>query len=113
MTKHPKAGHPVKIANGPLKGKYFIVTDWFVRQFQGKPIAKLAKTHSHLVTAMTNRGFPLDQDVVFGRLHPKMEWTCVHDKELLVDMHIVEDVELPPNVESIAPKKKKKKDKSE
>ena len=112
MAKHPKAGQPVKIANGPLKGRYFVVQDFFVNQYQGRSIEKIAQSQGHHLVPMKRRGYPIDSDVVWGRLYPEMNWCCVHDKELLVDMQVVEGggekVELPPNVEAMSKKRKPK-----
>jgi hypothetical protein len=112
MEKHPKAGQPVKIANGPLAGKYYVVHDWYVNQFQGKSMVKLATTRPEL-QSVKKRKYPLDERVVWGRIYPEMAWTAVHDDELVVKMNVVEDakgetVELPPNVEPMLPKGKGK-----
>ncbi len=106
MAKHPKAGLPVKVANGPFKGRYFVVVDYFQNQFQGKDMKKLAVAQAPMLAGVKSRGYPVDGEVVFGRLYPTMEFICLHDKELIVDMKVVdtggaEEVELPPNVESI------------
>lgn len=101
MVRHPKAGQPVKIANGPLRGQYFIVSDYFVNQYQGKDIARLRKTQAKLLDPVAKRGYPIDDQVVFGKLYPKMNFICVHEKELLVDMKVIEGGELPPNVTEI------------
>ncbi len=111
MRNHPQRGKPCKITNGPLKGKYFIVIDFLEAQFQGKSIEKIKKTQGHLLQSMINRGFPVDTDVVFGKLYPEMNFAVVHDKELHADLRSVETgegpVELPPNVEPITKKKAK------
>lgn len=112
MEKHQKAGMPVKIANGKLAGKYFVVTDYLVNNFQGKDIAKIAASHPHLVVALKNRGYPVDERIVIGKMYPEMSVQCVHDDELLVQMSVVEGggekVELPPNVEAMSKKRKPK-----
>jgi hypothetical protein len=117
MRKHPKAGCPVKIANGPLKGQYFMVGDFLESQFQGKSIAGIIADHEHLVQAARQRGFPLDSDLVIGKLYPAMNVIVVHDKELQVEMTVHEGggetVELPPNVEPMSKKRKPKTVKSE
>ncbi len=83
MTKHPSAGKPIKITSGPLKDKYFVVIDFLVNQFQGKDIKKIGKAHPDLVRALHSRKL-FDERAVFGRLYPTMEYTCVHDSELLI-----------------------------
>lgn len=112
IEKHEKAGLPVKVANGPFKGRYFVVVDYFVRQYQGKDIGKLRKSQKTLLDPVESRGFKVDEEVVFGRLYPSMEFICLHDKELRTDIKVVEGVEtqieeaeLPPNVESLEKKK--------
>lgn len=112
MAKHPKAGHPVKIANGPLKGRYFVVTDYFINQYQGKAMEKLAQIHGKHLERVHRAGYPVDHEVVWGRLYPEMDWTCVHDKELQIDMQVIEGegvkTELPPNVEAMSSRRKPK-----
>ena len=113
MKKHPKAGQPVKIANGPLAGKYFVVTDWLSNQYQGKSMEGILKNHGAHAVAVKRRGFPLDDGLVWGRLYPEMNWCLVHEKEILVNMKTVETedggkVELPPNVEPMLSKGKGK-----
>lgn len=105
MRHHEKRGKAVKIANGPWKGKYFVIADYYTTQYQGKSIEKLAKVRGAELTPVLNRGFPIDDDVVWGRLYPAMNWCCVHDKELQVDMKMVDSEELPPNVEQIKKRK--------
>lgn len=84
MKKHKMAGLPVKIENGPLKGKYFQVIDYFQNQYQGKSMDKLAKTKHTLLDPVRQRGKPLDEGVVFGMLLPTRAFTCVHDTELQI-----------------------------
>lgn len=114
MEKHPKAGQPVKIANGPLAGKYYVVHDWLVNQFQGKTIEGIIanKAMAHHLEKVTARKYPLDANLVWGRLYPTMDWTVTHDDELRVAMQVIEGngekVELPPNVESMSKKRKPK-----
>lgn len=113
MTKHPKAGLPVKIANGPLKGKYFVVHDWYQNQYQGKDIKKVIERHFNEVKEVKRRGFPLDDKLVWGKIYPSMAWCCVHDDELLVQMTEVKNedgttTELPPNVAPMLSKGKGK-----
>jgi hypothetical protein len=108
MRNHPKAGQPVKIANGPLKGQYYLVTGYLTDQFQGKSMAGIIADHEHLVQSVKARGFPLDDDLVIGKLYPAMDVKVLHDKELQVEMHSVEGgSDLPPNVESMTNKRKK------
>lgn len=114
MTKHPKAGQPVKVANGPYRGRYFIVSDFLINQYQGKKIENLAKgmMRSHCEAAKS-RGVPIDDGLVWGRLYPEMNYVLLHDaKELQVDMKLIEGghekVELPPNVEPMSKKRKPK-----
>lgn len=117
MAKHPSAGKAVKIANGPLKGQYFVVTDYLVNTYQGKKIENIVKAHYDHVRNVKRRGYPLDEEIVCGKLYPQMEYFCVHDKELQVDMKVVEvdkvALELPQNVESLATKRTKKKEKKD
>lgn len=112
MNKHPKAGQPVKIANGPWAGKYYVVHDWYVNQYQGKKIENLKETRGAELLPVTKRGYPIDSKLVWGRLHPTMEWKVVHDDELVVKMNVIqgdnEKVELPPNVEPMSKKRKPK-----
>lgn len=84
MEKHPFAGKPVVITNGPHKGKYFMVIDFIQNQFQGKSIEKIAKSHGKLVRPVVQRMGGLDDKIVFGKLHPTMEFCCMHDTELQV-----------------------------
>jgi hypothetical protein len=112
MNAHPKKGLPVKITAGPLIGQYFVITDYVVNQFQGKDIKKIAERYTNIgFGAMEQRGYPIDEQVVFGRLYPSMQPMVVHDSELKVDMKVVqdeegEDVELPINVTPIGTGKK-------
>lgn len=116
--KHPQAGHPVKIAKGPLKDKYYVVHDWLVNQFQGKTIESMRANSSiaRYMEPVARRKFPVDEKLVWGRLYPTMEWCCVHDDELRTDaqpeMQVIEGggekVELPPNVEPLSKKRKPK-----
>lgn len=118
MQKHPQAGHPVKIAKGPWKDKYFVVHDWLICQYQGKTIASMRENSSiaKYMAPVEKRKFPIDEKLVWGRLYPTMEWCCVHDDELRMDtqpdMQVIEGggekVELPPNVEPLSKKRKPK-----
>lgn len=67
-----------------------MVVDFLKNQFQGKDIANIAKAHPELVGALISRGLPLDDDIVFGKLYPELNFACVHDTEL--------HMELPDNV---------------
>lgn len=86
MKKHPKAKQPVRIANGPNKGSYFVVEDYVVNQFQGKDIKRIQKSHRALIDPVELRGYPVDNEIVFGTLYPDMTKCCVHDKELQVNV---------------------------
>lgn len=105
MKQHPMAGKPMKITTGSMKGTYFIVIDWLVRQFQGKQIEKIHKAHADLTKPVLRRGYELDDQYVFGRVYPEMRFACVHDSEL----HSAESAELTgPNVVSLAAKRQEK-----
>lgn len=108
QRRHPKAGQPVTIKQGPLKGRTFHVIDYLTTQYQGKDIKKIKA--DHLTTAMVNRGMPLDDDTVFGKFHPGMEHACVHDSELkLAVVDGVVEKEEKKGVVSIDKNKTKKK----
>jgi hypothetical protein len=79
MRKHPKANQPVTIKNGDLKGRTFIVIDFVTSMHQGKRIEKIKIPQ---LARIRNSKLPLDQDVVFGKLYPSMEFICLHDSEL-------------------------------
>src|SRR5687768_17467046 len=106
---HPKKGQKLTIKNGPLKGKYFEVINYLTTQHQGKDIKKIKA--AHLTTAMVNRGHPLDEHTVFGLFWPEIQYGCVHDSELKVQLESVKptnsksedtsEQEEPTNVESI------------
>jgi hypothetical protein len=60
-----------------------------------------------------NRGFPLDEDYVFGQFLPMMNFGCVHDSEIKVKLEVAGSeakAVLPPNVEPLTKNKRKKKD---
>lgn len=84
MEKHKMAGLPVKITSGPFKDKYFIVIDFIVNQYQGKTIEKIYKSHPAIIDPVKKRMGRLDDQIVFGKLHPSMEFCCMHDSELQV-----------------------------
>jgi hypothetical protein len=108
MKKHPQAGQAIKVTEGPFKGRYLKVVDFFQNQYQGKSMEKLAKTQAALLNPVKKRGFELDNKVVLGQLYPNMEFVCVHDKELQLSEPAKEE-DLPPNVTPINKKKGKKK----
>ena len=106
MEKHKMAGLPVKITNGPFKDKYFIVIDYMVNQYQGKSIEKIYKSHPLLIKPVKQRMGKLDDQIVFGKLHPGMEFCCMHDTELQVmeGLRITKDIDkldVPDNVVDI------------
>lgn len=108
QRRHPKAGQPVTIKQGPLKGRTFHVIDYLTTQYQGKDIKRIKA--DHLTTAMVNRGYPLNDDTVFGKWHPSMEHACVHDDELkLAVVNGVVEKEEKKGVVSIDKNKSKKK----
>ena len=95
--KHPMAGSPVELTAGPHKGKYFIVVDWLQNQYQGKSMEAIAKSHPELTRQVTSRkGFKLDDQIVFGKLYPALNFVCVHDS----DMQIIE--KKPPELTVIS-----------
>lgn len=77
--KHPLAGQITTIKSGPLKGNMYHVIDFMESQHQGKSITRIK---SPLLFGVKQRGYPLDSDVVFGKLLPSFGFFCVHDKEL-------------------------------
>lgn len=101
--RHTQAGIPVKIQRGPLKGRYFIVSDYLINQYQGKPIEKIAQgSGAELLLPLKRRKLPVDDDAVFGKLYPTMEQTCVHDSELQVaEGESVKEEELPAEVATL------------
>lgn len=106
MEKHRMAGLPVKITSGPFKDRYFIVIDFIVNQYQGKSIEKIYKAHPLLIKAVKQRMGKLDDQIVFGKLHPGMEFCCMHDTELRVmdGLRITKDIDkldIPDNVVDI------------
>lgn len=106
MEKHRMAGLPVKITNGPFKDQYFIVVDYMVNQYQGKSIERIYKSHPALIHPVKVRMKQLDDQIVFGKLHPSMEFCCMHDSELRVmdGLRITKDIDkldLPDNVVDI------------
>jgi hypothetical protein len=79
---HPSRGRAVLVQDGPFKGQYFKVINFLTEQFQGKQIEKLAVSKASLVTPVVGRGYPLDDEIVFGQIYPTMQYICVHDKEI-------------------------------
>lgn len=77
--RHPLAGQIITIKQGPLKGNLFHVIDFMESQHQGKSVLKIK---SPLLHGVKERGYPLDSEVVFGKLLPSFGYICVHDKEL-------------------------------
>lgn len=113
MPKHPKAGMPVKIANGKFKGQYYYVVDYLVNLYQGKNMKRiLTSFHPNVEAELKSRGCSVDDKIVWGKLYPSMRFLCLHDDELVVDMKLIEGgdapLELPPNVESLSKKRKPK-----
>lgn len=76
---HPLKNQLVMIKRGPLKGMMFHVIDFMVAQHQGKDISRIK---SSLLYSVKQRGFPIDSEVVFGKLLPSYGFFCVHDLEL-------------------------------
>lgn len=115
MAKHPKAGMPVKIANGHYKGQYYYVIDYLINQYQGKKIEKVLKSfHPGVEAELKQRGCSVDDRIVWGKIYPSMNFLCLHDDELVVDMKVIEGGkapvdELPPNVEPLNNSKRKPK----
>lgn len=100
--KHAMAGFPVKVEEGTYKGQYFKVIDYLVNQYQGKDMEKIAVSKASLVTPVIGRGYPLDDNIVFGQLYPAMTFMCMHDDELKVKtakppLKIVENEEAKEN----------------
>lgn len=112
MEKHPLAGKPVKIANGPLKGQYFIIIDWLLAQFQGKRIEKIQKAHPGMFAGLKKRKVPIDGKLIWGKMYPEMNFMMVHDDELRSDLTVIDGgatpVELPPNVAALSKVRKPK-----
>jgi hypothetical protein len=76
---HPLAGQIVTIKSGPLKGNMFHVIDFMEAQHQGKAINRIK---SPLLDGVKQRKYPIDHNVVFGKLLPTFGYFCVHDTEL-------------------------------
>lgn len=84
MKRHKSAGMIVKVQAGKYEGQFFKVIDYFQNQFQGKAMHKLVKIHRVFLGPVESRGFPLDEEVVFGQLYPNMTYACMHDDELQI-----------------------------
>lgn len=82
VQHHPLAGQIVTIKSGPLKGHMYHVIDFMSAQHQGKDMSRIK---SPLIYSVKQRGYPLDNEVVFGKLLPNFGFFCVHDTELQRD----------------------------
>ena len=82
--KHPLAGTPVELTDGPYKGRYFIVVDWLQNQFHGKAMENIHKVHPEITSEVVERK-GLDDKIVWGKLYPHQTLVAVHDE----DMHSV------------------------
>lgn len=80
--KHPLAGSPVELTDGPYKGRYFIVVDWLQNQFHGKAMENIHKVHPEITGEVVKRK-GLDDRIVWGKLYPLQTLVAVHDDDML------------------------------
>ena len=79
--KHPLAGSPVELTDGPHKGKYFIVVDWLQNQYHGKAMDRIHKVHPEITGEVVARK-GLDDQIVWGKLYPLQTLIAVHDDDM-------------------------------